>query len=449
MTPLYCLLYVTFTEIILSAAESTYTVVAGNNDFAFDLTHTLHQDTSNNFWISPFSITSCFSLIYPGSSGETQSQIASTMHFPMNLDGAQVVNQFLNLQSSIESKYDGSKVSRTRWSNPSSIIHIANKIYSAKSLILKQSFVDTLSVNGTFFIDQNFNFESPNAKQRINQWVSTATDGLIDSVVPETMDISHWRLVALNAMYLKGSWIKPFKDYKTKQKYFYVDVSREEAVGECSLMSQTDYFLYFEDTDYQFVRMRFNDAPANLFALFVLPRNGHIESDRNGLITDWNVLNAAISEMETTSVQLELPRVSVEASFRLKDPLMEMGITNAFNSELSDFKGMSDEPLMIDAVIHKTMLEMDEKGLKAAAVTMIAMSRTSASMMKRPEPVLFKADHPYQMFIIDGEHENPILFMGQINNPGTPKDIPRDDTVDLEEVLEIDVDGNPRRTHDV
>merc|ERR1712039_438916 len=68
------------------------------------------------------------------------------------------------------------------------------------------------------------------------------------------------------------------------------------------------------------------------------------------------------------------------------------------------------------------MVEMDEKGLVAAAVTMIGMVESLGYPgMTVPIPVLFKADHSFQLFIIDGEHENTVLFMGQINDPGIPK----------------------------
>merc|ERR1719145_96490 len=46
----------------------------------------------------------------------------------------------------------------------------------------------------------------------------------------------------------------------------------------------------------------------------------------------------------------------------------------------------------------------------------------SVPLTTAPPPILFKADHSFQMFIVDGEHENTVLFMGQINNPGIPED---------------------------
>merc|ERR1719249_17012 len=92
-------------------------------------------------------------------------------------------------------------------------------------------------------------------------------------------------------------------------------------------------------------------------------------------------------------------------------------------TDYADFSGMtSNESLMIDSVIHKTMVEMDENGLVAAAVTMIGMVKMSVPLTTAPPPILFKADHSFQMFIVDGEHENTVLFMGQINNPGLPED---------------------------
>merc|ERR1719397_1090907 len=64
---------------------------------------------------------------------------------------------------------------------------------------------------------------------------------------------------------------------------------------------------------------------------------------------------------------------------------------------------------------------MDENGLVAAAVTAMIMVKSAMPITTAPPPVLFKADHSFQMFIIDGEHENTVLFMGQINNPGIPQ----------------------------
>ncbi len=69
--------------------------------------------------------------------------------------------------------------------------------------------------------------------------------------------------------------------------------------------------------------------------------------------------------------------------------LIAMGMSDAFNAGAADFSAMSnDSSLFITQVIHETMLEMDEKGLIAAAVTVIMMAK---SMSQLPSPVLFRA----------------------------------------------------------
>ena len=170
----------------------------------------------------------------------------------------------------------------------------------------------------------------------------------------------------------------------------------------CELMHQIRDFDYFEDGKYQFLKFQFVDN-TDLFALFVLPIDPHTETTKNGLITDYNVISNAISNLESRYIALALPKLSIEASYQLKEPLTLMGMVDAFGSD-ADFSGMSNESLFIDSVIHKTMVEMDENGLVAAAVTMIGMVKMSMPITTEPPPTLFKADHSFQMFIIDGEH---------------------------------------------
>ena len=71
-------------------------------------------------------------------------------------------------------------------------------------------------------------------------------------------------------------------------------------------------------------------------------------------------------------------------------------------------------------MIHKTTIEMDEGGLEATAATQLSVLDPSTA--PTAIPILFKADHPFQMFIIDHNHDNLILFQGYIANPGIPID---------------------------
>eukprot|EP01083_Nonionella_stella_P005890 17003_1 len=413
------------------ASDLHQELVTGSNAFGFALTDELSTDSSINVWISPFCITSCFALVYPGSNGNTQTEIADVFGYPTStvVAPSAVTQSILALQTSIQSTYNGVTSGR----NKPSVVSIANKIYSSSDLQLKQPYIDALSYGNDTFIEYDFDFTSNNAKPIINAWISDATNGLIDSIIDESIRISDWKYVALNAIYLKGTFEKQFNEDKTSDSIFYSDESRQNQVTNIHLMHQIDNFEYYNNGNYQFLKFNFDDDPIDqvssgetrgrgrsktkpLFVLFVLPINNDLYSQNNALLTDYDVIDNALTNLQHTRIALALPRLSMEATYELNEDLQALGILDAFNPSTADFSEMSDTQVFIDKVLHKTMIEMDEKGLVAAAVTAIGMVGTSVQM--HPDPILFKADHPFQMFIIDGEHDNTILFMGQVNNPG-------------------------------
>ena len=84
------------------------------------------------------------------------------------------------------------------------------------------------------------------------------------------------------------------------------------------------------------------------------------------------------SSFEMASVKL--PKFSYEYSNKLNNELSAMGMPTAF-SDYADFSGMSaiayKNPLKIGYVIHKTFIDLDENGTKAAAATLVAMQEKS------------------------------------------------------------------------
>ena len=89
-----------------------------------------------------------------------------------------------------------------------------------------------------------------------------------------------------------------------------------------------------------------------------------------------------------------------------------LGLTDAFDAQLADFSGISEQPLLISDVVHKAFVEVNEEGTEAAAATGIIMRMTS---MPAP-PKIFRADHPF-VFLIRENESGKILFMGRICDP--------------------------------
>lgn len=78
----------------------------------------------------------------------------------------------------------------------------------------------------------------------------------------------------------------------------------------------------------------------------------------------------------------------------------------AFTAE-ADFSGIRDG-LCISRVLHKAVIEVNEKGSEAAAATVVEVKESAAL-----EPLTFIADRPFVFMIADDE-TGTILFMGKM-----------------------------------
>jgi serpin B len=116
-------------------------------------------------------------------------------------------------------------------------------------------------------------------------------------------------------------------------------------------------------------------------------------------------------------VQLYLPKFRMDGEYDLNQTLAKMGMPDAFNPMKADFSGMSSaDKFCIDHVIHKTFIAADEVGTEAAAVTAVTMTLSAVMGGPRPQPVVFRADHPF-LFVLRHNTSGAILFMGRVAEP--------------------------------
>ena len=106
-----------------------------------------------------------------------------------------------------------------------------------------------------------------------------------------------------------------------------------------------------------------------------------------------------------------MPRFEFESSFGLKKALTALGMDVAF-TESADFSGMTGKrDLLIQDVLHKAFVSLDEAGTEAAAATAVIVGTTSV-----PLPAEFKADRPF-IFLIRDIPTGSTIFVGRMLNP--------------------------------
>ncbi|MDD1712662.1 MAG: serpin family protein, partial [Methanoregulaceae archaeon] len=131
---------------------------------------------------------------------------------------------------------------------------------------------------------------------------------------------------------------------------------------------------------------------------------------------DANNLSLLRKSLQPRLVFIYFPRFKMEPQYQMDSVLKNMGMPTAFTNK-SDFSGMDGtRNLSISTIIHKAYVDVDEKGTRAAAATVVHMNKEQSGAAEYPEPVIFRADHPF-LFIIQDKESGNIIFMGRVMNP--------------------------------
>ena len=105
-----------------------------------------------------------------------------------------------------------------------------------------------------------------------------------------------------------------------------------------------------------------------------------------------------------------VPKFDVKSSTDLKDILMALGVTDAFDREKADLSPLTDGIAYVDSAMQAARVKIDEEGVEAAAYTEIVANDEAA--MEQPPVVEMDLNRPFAFVIFDG-NDVP-LFMGTV-----------------------------------
>jgi serpin B len=375
----------------------TAELVAGNSAFTFDLYHRLREEQDGNLFYSPYSISSALAMTYAGARGQTEQQMAATMHY--TLPQERLHPAFNALDTALTSYGDGETEDAFQ-------LHIADAIWGQEGYKFLPIFLDTLAENyGAGLRTLDFVNETEAARQTINDWVSEQTEEKIQNLIPKGMLDPLVRLVLTNAIYFNGKWMLPFEKNNTHDEPFTL---LDGSTVSVPMMSQIGNFRYAEGNGYQAVELPYRDS--NMAMLFILPEAGRFE-EIEGMFSAESV-TVITEDLTPQQVRLFVPKFTFESEFNLSETLIQMGMPAAFDN--ADFSGMTgDRDLFISDVLHKAFVAVDEEGTEAVAATAVIM-KLGAPMIE--DAILMKLDRPF-LFMIQDNDTGTILFIGRVLNP--------------------------------
>lgn len=186
------------------------------------------------------------------------------------------------------------------------------------------------------------------------------------------------------------------------------------------MMNKTDTYKYFENDELKAIELPYGSGNTSMYC--ILPE----ADDVNDLIakfdnSKWNEIQSKLAR--TKDVIVSIPRFKFEYQpEKVEDTLKELGMKEAFTasadlSGIADFSGkLIDNKLCIDKVIHKAVIDVNEEGSEAEAVTIITMDAATSGPGNKPEPKTFIADKSF-VFLIADNTTGTVLFMGKVVDP--------------------------------
>jgi serpin B len=379
-------------------------LVGGNSAFAFDLYQVLGEGEGNLFF-SPYSISLALAMTYAGARGETERQMANTLHLVLPQDRLHPAFNRLDLE--LARRGEGAEGKDGEGFR----LHIVNATWGQEGYEFLPEFLDVLAENygaGLRILD----FASAPEKSRviINDWVSEETENRIEDLIPQGAIDGTTRLVLTNAIYFNAAWHEPFGESATHDEPFYL---LNGEMVDVPMMHQTAEFGYAAGQGYQAVELPYDGRELSMVIL--LPDEGGFGSFEESL--DADVVGQAVAKLGRRKIILTMPKFEFESDFSLSEVLKTLGMPDAF-SGAADFSGMTDgRDLFISDVIHKAFVSVDEEGTEAAAATAVIMAELAAPV-EEEEPLEVTIDRPF-VFLIRDIETGAILFVGRTVNPTT------------------------------
>lgn len=378
-------------------------LIEGNTAFALDLYLRL-QPRPGNLFFSPHSISKALAMTYTGSLGQTQEEMAGTLH--LSLPPETLHPAFGDLQAHLNAVQAKGHIT----------LSVANSLWGQRGEEFLDAFLElTKRHYGAGINMVDYVKDTEGARRTINAWVEKETHSKIRDLLAPSSLSRDTRLVLCNAIYFKGNWATPFDEARTHEADFHLTPGKVE---RGPMMVQTAGRFRMKVVD-GLIAIDLPYEGDELSMIILLPEalDGLTELEKRLTAQSLKRWLGNLAETPEDDVHVFLPKFKTEGEFSLAQTLTAMGMPSAFKPGAADFSAMNGQrDLFIDEVIHKALVEVNEEGTEAAGA-MAGMPMPTCFPGERPKPVVtFRADHPF-LFLIRDNQTGSILFFGRIVDP--------------------------------
>jgi len=393
------------------------TTLAGDQDFIskglknFDEKVQDHLPNKNHVY-SPMAIRVMATALMRGTSGAALKELADAFGFDVGAD-------FDNPNEHGYLTYMKNTFERERPNLQQSIAWSSEKFYNLngeyRDIVRKDCGIQLKRMR-TFVGKENY----------LNKVISNGTDGAIDDFFQPGSMTADTKMMMLNSLKFEEKWNKKFQMKANGKKKFY-DLEKN-LLGEFETfksgnLSQKIKYWRDDETWVEYIWLPFRahnkKQPYMVFALPDYANVTHVEDDpdfkTSDLFKDVDFARARKAvksgEAKLKKINFQIPKFKFDTSLPLTEILKSLGVKSIFDATQTPFKRLfqNAKGMSLSDAVHKSVIEVDEVGAKAAAATAFQIE-------SRSDPKKVHLDHPFKFFITNRRMAN-VYFTGIVYKP--------------------------------
>lgn len=374
--------------------DTTTDLTAGGEavtDFALSL---LREERSGSVSVllSPVSILNALGMVANGASGTTLKQIETATGMSLHQ-----LNDFLytyRMSLPADSKTCKAALANSAWLRDTfrvedAFLRSCVNYYSAE--VYRSAFDSGLVTD-------------------LNRWVSKKTDGMISDLL-EKEPGAQTMLYLVNAACFDAKWETPYTKENVRTDGIFTAASGKRQTADYLDSHET---IYLSSNNVSGFLKPYDGGKYAFVAL--VPDEGVTLADYLRNLTGEH-LYQLITDHHYADVQASIPKFTARSELELEEPLRAAGISDLFDVSAADLRGLGSAPngntLYVNSVLHKTYLELDENGTKAAAATSLDVNAGAAPPSEDVKTVTL--DRPFLYMVVD-THACVPLFMGTVTS---------------------------------
>ena len=362
------------------------------------LDQTIKKDGADaNVFISPVSIMFAFGLAENGAKGKTRRQIENAVFGGMKISDTN--KTLCKLMNNMEADKN------VKWNVANSVWMRDRSDIKVRKAFLKSAVAD---YDAEVFKAE---FNAATVKD-VNKWVKKNTSNMIPKLV-DRFD-SDTVLCLLNALSFEASWQECFTDKQLEKDADFTNINGSKS--KVTMMNGTVSGYFQLNGANGFKKMYKGGKYA--YVAIEMPKGVRPAAYISELSRNPEKFNTSLKDMKyDRNVSIRLPEYEMDYDLELTDVVKKMGVTRAFDRKKANlyylFKKDGKSNYYFSKVLHKTHIEVDKNGTKAAAATAIVIDKCS-SVEEQKEPLTINLDHPFVYAIVDTKTNLP-LFIGCVN----------------------------------